>query len=103
MGSIEVIKNELLEIENRLCVVRAQLGAYETLDAENDRLRNLFRRLGIWQRAYPLDVFPKPDLKKAHEVLKANDMTLDAIRADTMRDMLGGIEGIVERALKGGE
>lgn len=70
------------------------------LRAENERLKDLFERIQTWANAYPLTVFPKPDLKKAHKVLKAAGMTLDAISADAMRHVLEGIKDIVEQALK---
>ena len=41
-----------------------------------------------WSKAYPLDVFPEPDLKKAHKILKANGMTLDAISASAIRHVV---------------
>ncbi|MHC4194283.1 MAG: hypothetical protein ACYSP9_08960, partial [Planctomycetota bacterium] len=60
-------------------------------------------KIQTWARAYPIDVFEKPNLKKAAEVLKANGMTLDAISADAMRHVLEGVKDIVEQALKGNE
>ena len=41
-----------------------------------------------WQKAYPLDVFPEPDFKKARELLEAGGMTIDAISASNMRHVL---------------
>ncbi len=73
----------------------------KALQAENKRLKELFERLHTWANAYPMNVFPKPDLKKAHEALKAVGMTLDAISADAMRHVLKDIKNIVDRALKG--
>lgn len=69
------------------------------LEAEIERLQDLFRRLQTWRKAYPLKIFPKPDLKKAHEVLKSAGMTLDAISADNMRHVLDGIKDIIDEAL----
>lgn len=69
------------------------------LEAEVERLQDLFRRLQTWQKAYPLKLFPKPDLKKAHKVLKAAGMTLDAISADNMRHVLDRIKDIIDEAL----
>ncbi len=48
-----------------------------------------------WCDAYPLDVFPEPDLKRAHEVLQAAGMTLDAISASNMRHVLNGIRALL--------
>jgi hypothetical protein len=49
-----------------------------------------------WCNAYPVDIFPEPDMKKAHKVLKENGMTLDAISASNMRHVLNGIKKIIE-------
>jgi hypothetical protein len=80
----------------------------EALTAENkaqaeriEKLEDIFHKIRAWQQAYPLDIFPKPDLKKAHEVLKTAGMTLDAIAADNIRHVLDGIKDYVEQALGG--
>lgn len=61
-----------------------------------DELAAKLARIRDWCDAYPLDMFPEPDLKRAHEVLKAHDMTLDAISAHAMRHVLNGIRKIIE-------
>lgn len=70
-----------------------------TLEAENARLREALERIDTWRNAYPLSVFPEPDLKRYAEVLKAAGLTLDAISASNMRHVLAGIEEIVNEAL----
>ena len=47
------------------------------------------------------DVFPEPDFAKAHELLQAGGMTLDAISASNMRHVISGVREIVEEGLKG--
>lgn len=69
------------------------------LEAEKERYVNALEEIRAWANAYPLTVFPKPDLKKAHEVLTANGLTLDAISAHAMRQVLSGIKDIVNEAL----
>ncbi len=73
----------------------------EGFEAKNEKLKEALERIQNWRNAYPLDVFPKPDLKKARKVLKDAGMTLDAISADNMRHVLDGIKDIVDSALKG--
>jgi len=73
---------------------------YECLEAKNEELEVALQRIDTWAKAYPLDVFLKPDLKKAHQVLKAAGMTLDAISGDAMRHVLKGVKDITEQALK---
>ena len=62
------------------------------------------RRIVEWADAYPLTVFPAPDadyLRRAHEVLTANGMTLDRISADNMRHAIEGAGKIAREALTG--
>ena len=57
-------------------------------------------KLQQWAKAYPLTVFPPPDLKRAHEVLTAAGMTLDAISADAMRHVITQTVEIVDAGLR---
>jgi hypothetical protein len=75
------------------------MNDYEDLKAENEQLINGYVRLQNWSDAYPLKVFPKPDLKKAAKVLKDAGMTLDSISADNMRHVLEGIKDIIAESL----
>ena len=71
------------------------------LEIENDKFKDALVRIDNWAKAYPLDVFLKPDLKKAAKVLKTAGMTLDAISADAMRHVINGVKDITKKALKG--
>ena len=71
------------------------------LEAVSDKYENALVRIDNWSKAYPRDIFLKPDLKRAAKVLKAAGMTLDAISADAMRHVLDGVKDITEQALKG--
>ena len=73
---------------------------YTELEREKAEQAEALERIQTWAQAYPLAAFPKPDLKKAHKVLKAAGMTLDAISADAMRHALSGVKDIVDQALK---
>ena len=72
----------------------------KNLEAENDKFEGALLRIDTWAKAYPLDVFLKPDLKQAAKVLKAAGMTLDAIEADAMRHVIDGVKDITKQALK---
>lgn len=52
-----------------------------------------------WSNAYPLDIFPEPDLKKARELLEAGGMTLDAVSASAMRHVIDGVGTIARKGL----
>ena len=73
---------------------------YDTLKTRHDKLVEALRKINNWSKAYPLEIFTKPDLKKAHKVLEEAGMTLDAITADAMRHVLNGIKDIVEQAFR---
>ena len=67
------------------------------LDIKNKALL----RIQTWAQAYPLDIFPPPNLIKAGEALKADGQTLDSVSADAMRHVLSQLTDIVATALKG--
>ena len=57
-----------------------------------ERIRNL-------ADAYPIEVFPEPDMELAHETLKATGISLDAISALNMRYVLNQVKKIVDEAM----
>lgn len=85
----DAIKIDRLEAENK------------RLREENKRLREALRKILSWSRAYPLDVFPEPDFKKARELLEAGGITIDAVSASNMRHVVGSVAGIAKDALEG--
>lgn len=61
-----------------------------------------------WAQAYPLSVFPEPDLKKARELLEAGGITLDSVSAYAMRhvitkvaEIVAPVRAAIEQARKG--
>jgi len=69
------------------------MGKSETTELE--KLQEAMDKIWTWIDAYPLDIFPEPDFKKAREVLEQHGMTLDAISASNMRHVLRGIKKII--------
>lgn len=65
-----------------------------------DKLESALEEIEQWSRAYPLTIFPKPDMKKARRLLEAGGMTLDAISADCMRHVITRVGMIAREALK---
>lgn len=61
-----------------------------------DEMQGKLFKLSQWVKAYPLDVFPEPDFKKAAKVLKDNGMTLDSISASNMRHVIDGVKRILD-------
>ena len=66
------------------------------LEAEVASLRDKLHEIKHWCAAYPLDIFPEPDFKKARELLEAGGMTIDAISASNMRHVTTGIQKIID-------
>jgi hypothetical protein len=67
---------------------------------ENSDHYEALMKIQQWANAYPLEVFPEPDFKKAAQVLKENGMTIDAISASNMRHVLSGIKDIIDSAIR---
>jgi len=89
---------ELAQIDN------ARLREEDTVELakmllEIERLETALERIEQWSRAYPLTIFPEPNLKRARELLEAGGMTLDAISAHAMRHVVEGVGEIARRAL----
>jgi len=61
-----------------------------------EEMTDKLHKIRQWTEAYPLDVFPEPDFKKATKALKENGMTIDAISASNMRHVLTGIKNILD-------
>jgi hypothetical protein len=83
--------------------VLALIEEIERLRQNNreDVLEEALQKIDSWARAYPLDIFPEPDFKKAHAVLQENGMTIDAISASAIRHAIEGIGKITSAALAG--
>jgi hypothetical protein len=64
-----------------------------------ERYEEALQRIVQWSEAYPLDIFPEPDLKRAADLLRAGGITLDAISAHCMRHVIEGVGRIAREAL----
>ena len=72
------------------------------LTASEKRVRVLdegMEQLIKWSKAYPLDLFPEPDMVQAAAVLKDAGLTLDAISASNMRHVIARVGEIARQAL----
>lgn len=67
-------------------------------DDELEALREQLARIRQWCDAYPLDIFPEPDLKRARTLLEAGGMTLDSVSASVARHVLKGIRKLAEQS-----
>ena len=97
MNTAEIVEKTLNILNKTLEAAGEEM---DKLRAKNAKLREALESIDTWAKAYPLNIFPKPDLKKAAQVLKDAGITLDAISADAMRNVLDGVKDIVSEALK---
>jgi len=97
----EAERDELREfratwVKNKVESATADLR--ERLERQNDAIDETRQ----WAKAYPVEIFHEPtkdELKRAHEVLKANGMGLDAISASNMRHVITQVVKILDAAL----
>ena len=82
-----------------LDVFGACADSWAALEAKLEATEDALRQIVSWANAYPLKVFPEPDFARAHELLKAGGMTLDAISASNMRHVVEGVGRIAKEAL----
>jgi hypothetical protein len=73
--------------------------ADQATEDRSDRMEEALHRIAQWADAYPLEVFPEPDLKKARMLLEDGGMTLDAISAHAMRHVITQVGDIARKAL----
>ncbi len=79
----------------------ARLRAIDEYKSEIERLREALWQIDQWSRAYPLKIFPEPDLSVAAAVLAADGrVSLDAISASNMRYVVEGVGKIASAALE---
>ena len=78
------------------------LKAFAKLVAQHEREHydDLFAHIKGWCEAYPIAAFPEPNFKKAHEVLKANGMTLDEISASNMKHVITQVQKMIDAAIR---
>lgn len=73
------------------------------IDCEHcEDLKAALQRIAQWSKAYPTDIFHEPsaeESQRAHKLLLANGMTLDAFSASASRHCFVNIGKIAEMAL----
>lgn len=87
------------EIERAYAAIRKVNADAERFERGWYLRGDALEKLQAWAEAYPLEMFPEPDLKRAEEVLLANGMTLGAISAHAMRHVIEQTKAIVAEGL----
>lgn len=62
-------------------------------------MKEALEKILDWANAYPADVFPDQDLKKADAVLRAAGISMSAMHGNWGRHITDGIKSIAEGAL----
>ena len=82
--------------------IRDEMKAQRPRGKEVERLREaldrITDRITIWCDAYPIDVFPEPDLAKCRELL--GDAEFTRLNAHAMRHVVNSIAALLEMAQK---
>jgi len=84
---------------------RAELAtmraAVEEAQEREEAINEAITQITDWKdKAYPLDIFPEPDLKRTRELLKAGGMSLDVVSASNIRFALKRACEILAAALE---
>ena len=95
------MKNEsCVELEKKLIkceeLNNVQRELIDDLTEQLEQKQDKLNQIEIWTGAYPLQIFPKPDYKKANEVLQKAGLSLGQITGGAMRHVLKGILEIIE-------
>ena len=96
------MKNEsCIELERKLIEYKelnnVQRELINNLTEQLEQKQEKLDQIETWTRAYPLQIFPKPDYKKANEVLQKAGLSLGQITGGAMRHVLKGIIEIIEK------
>lgn len=70
---------------------------------DEDQLAEALHRILDWANAYPEDIFPPQDLKKADEVLKQAGISMSAMYGTWGRWITNGIREIAKGSIKEGK
>ena len=81
-------------------VARAAPAELARLQAIEEHVNEAVEKITDWKdKAYPLGIFPEPDFERAHELLTAGGMSLDAVSASAIRFALSRVCEILAACL----
>ena len=94
-NALEAAESKLagqIELNNALNLSwEAVAQRWHEAEAELEDAADIVQRIDDWCRAYPLGVFPEPDLKLARKGLESVGLTMDCVSASAMRHVLKGM------------
>jgi len=65
-----------------------------------DKMHDALQRIVQWSEAYPLKIFPEPDMMLARQALAVAGITLDQVSASCMRHVVEGVGRIAREGLE---
>ena len=80
-------------------LITSQALTIDKLYSEVGRLNDVIGLLRNWVKAYPLDMFPEPDLKLARKLLEDGGVNYSALNVYSMRHVINGVGKIIDEAL----
>ena len=93
------INNEPLSTKQLQELITSQAMTIDKLCSEVGRLNDVIGLLRNWVKAYPLDMFPEPDLKLARKLLEDGGVNYSALNVYSMRHVINGVGKIIDEAL----
>lgn len=66
---------------------------------EFERMEMALEEIKLWAKAYPVDIFPEPDMARVRELLEAGGVTLDCVSASGMRLVVAEVAKIAREGL----
>jgi len=76
-------------------LITLQAMTIERLYSEVGRLNDVIGLLRNWVKAYPLDMFPEPDLELARKLLTDGGVSYDALNVYSMRHVITELERLL--------
>lgn len=96
-------RSKIALLEAEVSTLREHLAEVNRLMSLNcrkvERLEEALQRIVAWAEAYPLDIFPEPDLNAVRKWLQSGGHSLDQVSASNMRHVIKGVGEIARGAL----
>jgi predicted P-loop ATPase/GTPase len=94
-----VMDSEPLSTKQLHELIVSQSMTIDRLLGEVERLKDCIGLLRNWAKAYPLDMFPEPDLKLARKLLEDGGVNYSTLNVYSMRHVINGVGKIIDEAL----
>jgi DNA repair exonuclease SbcCD ATPase subunit len=93
-------KRELKRVIPKTHLIDSLVLTTRKMVEQSERMREALTKLRDWPNAYPVDIFPEPDLFQVRLVLQEAGITIDQVSASNFRWLLGRISETAAEGLK---